>query len=268
MGRHEYKWAYAFEHALPALGGWLRLFFRSPFWALKLLKARADFFFSRQIKRPLVTPDKFVIESGHQLVTYWSLFIERECWASEWTDALAGAVSPLILDVGANAGLFSHLIWTRKPEAELIAFEPQPSMAQKISRWKNLTNARLTIHEQGVSDHTGTATFYVSEAGDPTASLKPESPKAISLSIPLVTLDSVVPDREVFLIKVDVEGAECEVLAGGVRTISRTRFLILEAHTAQALEKIQKQLGKGWRARRVGASDYFFVRATGPAAVP
>ena len=260
MGRHEYKWAYALEHALPALGGWLRMLVRRPAWALRLLWIRAAFFLNRGLARSIRTPDGFLLESGHQLVSYWSLFIERECWAAEWIDALAGESSPLVLDVGANAGLFTHLIWTRRPDAEFIAFEPQPLMAEKISAWKSATGARLTLHQQGVSDQNGTASFYASEAGDPTASLKPDSPKSIKLTIPLVTLDSVIPQRAVFLMKVDVEGCECEVLAGGKNTIGRTRFLILEAHTAEALAKIQKELGAEWRAKRVGASDFLFSR--------
>jgi FkbM family methyltransferase len=264
MGRHQYKWAYAVEHAWPALGGWLRLFMKKPGWAAQLLSARLAFFSKRKHERPLSTPDGFTIESGHQLVSYWSLFIERECWAPEWVSALALDPSPLVLDVGANAGLFTHLIWTLRPDAEFIAFEPQPLMAEKISSWTSSTKARLTLHQKGVSDRIGTATFYASEAGDPTASLKPEGPKSIHLTIPLVTLDSVVPPRSIFLIKVDVEGCECEVLAGAKQTLARTRFLILEAHTPEALNKIQAQLGQEWQAKRVGASDYLFARVGAP----
>jgi FkbM family methyltransferase len=265
MGRHEYKWAYALEHALPAIAGWLRMLFKKPVWALRLLRARRSFFFTRQLARPLTTPDQFVIESGHQLVSYWSLFIERECWAREWLEALAREPSPLILDVGANAGLFTHLIWTKKHDAELIAFEPLPRMARKITEWKARTGAKLTLHQKGVSDRCGTATFYASEEGDPTASLKPERPKALNLTIPIVTLDSVIPEGPILLMKVDVEGCECEVLAGGKQTVARTRFLIIEAHTQDALEMIQRQLGTGWRSRRVGASDFLFSRSDAPA---
>jgi FkbM family methyltransferase len=236
------------------------MLFSRPLWALKLLIARAGFFFSRQLSHPIPTPDGFVIESGHQLVSYWSLFVERECWAREWTDALRSEPSPLILDVGANAGLFTHLVWTKRPDAQFIAFEPLPRMARKISDWKTRTGAALTLHEKGVSDNTGTATFYASEEGDPTASLKPEGPKPLKFTIPLVTLDSVVPDRPVLLMKVDVEGCECEVLCGAARTLSQTRFLILEAHTPEALAKIEKQLGLGWHSKRVGASDFLFGR--------
>lgn len=260
MGRHEYKWAYAAEHAIPAFAGWLRVFGKTPLWALKLLNARLVFFACRRFTSSLQTPDGFCIESGHQLVSYWSLFVEGECRAPDWVTALAREPAPLILDVGANAGLFTHLVWTIRPDAEFVAFEPQPGMAQKISKWKSATNARLTLHQQGVSDHSGSATFYASEEGDPTASLKPDSPKALKLTIPLGTLDEAIPDRPVFLIKVDVEGCECEVLAGARHTISRTRFLILEAHTPEAFRKIQTELGPGWTSKRVGASDFLFTR--------
>src|SRR5690242_10524363 len=187
MGRHQYKWAYAFEHALPAVTGWLRMLVKSPWWAFRLLCARTLFFFTRGLGRPLRTPDGFLIESGHQLVSYWSLFVERECWAREWTDALRSEPSPVILDVGANAGLFTHLAWTLRSDVKFIAFEPQERMARKINDWKASKGANLTLHQTGVSDKTGTATFYASEEGDPTASLKPEGPKALKYTIPLVT---------------------------------------------------------------------------------
>jgi FkbM family methyltransferase len=233
---------------------------RKPGWAIRLLQARIAFFLTRRLDRPILTPDGFAIESGHQLVSYWSLFVERECWAREWLDALSNEVSPIVLDVGANAGLFTHLVWTRRNDARFIAFEPLPRMAAKIAGWKAKTGANLTLHQKGVSDNCGTASFYASEEGDPTASLKPEGPKALNLTIPIVTLDSVIPDGPILLMKVDVEGCECEALAGGKQTVARTRFLIVEAHTAEALEKIRKQLGNGWKARRVGASDFLFSR--------
>jgi len=236
------------------------MFLRKPAWALALLKARIQFFLSRRFSHPLSTPDGFLIESDHQLVSYWSLFIERECWDPEWMDALRREVSPLILDVGANAGLFTHLVWSQKPSAEFVAFEPLPRMAKKISDWKSRTGARLTLHQTAVSDHRGTAAFYASEEGDPTASLRPEGPKTMQLNIPLVNLDSIVPQKPILLIKIDVEGCECEVLAGAEHTLERTRFLIVEAHTPEALNKIQAQLGESWRAKRVGASDFLFKR--------
>ena len=231
-----------------------------PLFALRLLRARATFFFKREFKTSLETPDKFVIESTEELVSYWSLFIERECGTKEWKEALAQEPQPVVLDVGANAGLFSHLIWNLRREAEIIIFEPLPKMAGKIANWGKRTGAKIALHNKAVSDHCGTATFYASAENDPTASLKPEGAKSLKLDVPIVTLDSIIPERPIFLVKIDVEGCECEVLAGGKGTINRARFLIIEAHTKEALAKIQRHLGDGWYGKKVGASDYFFTR--------
>jgi FkbM family methyltransferase len=228
---------------------------------MTLIKARSSFFLTRQFRKAIQTPDSFVIQSGHQLVTYWSLFVERECWASEWIEALRGEPSPVFLDVGANAGLFTHLVWSLRPDAQFFAFEPLPRMAKKISEWKDRTNAKLTLHEAAVSDHLGTASFYASEEGDPTASLKPQDPKEMKLTVPLVTVDSVIPQQPILLIKIDVEGCECEALDGAKQTLERTRFLIVEAHNPDALKRIQSQLGSSWRSKRVGASDFLFSRS-------
>ena len=51
-----------------------------------------------------------------------------------------------------------------------------------------------------------------------------------------------------------------EALTGAAEVLKRTRFLIIEAHTAAALAAIRQQLGEAWFCRRVGASDYFFWR--------
>jgi len=258
--RHQSKWDQALGHIIPSSVGWVRMFFRQPLWALKLLKTRAGYFSNRAVNGPIPTPDQFVIESPHELVSYWSLFVERECWAPEWITRLLHDPKPLVLDVGANAGLFTHHLWTLRPDSEFIAFEPLPRMAAKIRNWKTRTGANLTLHENAVSDHCGTAVFHASEDNDPTASLKPEGAKGLQLKIPIVTLDSVVPKRPVLLMKVDVEGCECEVLAGANETLERTRFLILEANTPEALDKIKKQLGPAWHSKRVGANDFLFER--------
>jgi FkbM family methyltransferase len=112
-----------------------------------------------------------------------------------------------------------------------------------------------------VSDKCGTAAFYASEDNDPTATLKPTDQRSTQFNVPIVTLDSVIPKQPIFLMKLDVEGCECEALAGAKETLEQTRFLVVEAHSQEALGKIQKQLGPVWRSKQVGKSDFFFQRA-------
>ena len=117
------------------------------------------------------------------------------------------------------------------------------------------------MHNIAVSDKSGTALFYASSDNDTSASLKPETPAIKSITVPVVTLDSVVGNRPVLLVKIDVEGFECEVLEGAQETLKNTQFLIIEAHTKEALNRIKERLGNNWYCNRAWGSDYFFVRA-------
>ena len=247
-------------HLLLSGAGFAQLLLRRPGFAIKLLVARTRFFFTRRLDDPVETPDGFHIETPSELISYWSFFVEHEGCAREWLAALAAEPQPLVLDVGANAGLFTHLVWSHRQDVEIVAFEPLPKMAAKLAAWQQRTGARLTIHNQAVSDHCGTMSFFITADNDTAASLKPREIAAPPIQVPVVMLDSVMGERNVLLAKFDVEGVEPEALAGARGMLQRTRFLILEAHTAEALARIRAQLGSGWQCRRVGGSDYFFWR--------
>ncbi len=239
----------------------VQLFFSNPAWAVKLLRVRFGYFLSRKVPTSLETPDGYRIQTASELISYWTFFVEREGWWPEWGNELKKQSSPVVLDVGANAGVFSHWIWTQNPAVELVAFEPLPKMASRIHEWQTRTGARLTLHNAAVSDHAGTAIFYAAAENDTSASLRPDSPKAIKLQVPLITLDSVVPEKPILLAKIDVEGCEAEALAGASQTIKNTRFILIEAHTVEAFEKIRVKLPrKDWDYKKVGTSDYFFLR--------
>ena len=106
---HSNKWTQTGRHFFRNLKGFPQFLFAHPLFAPKLLKARAGYFFTRQLPRPVATPEGFVIETTEELVSYWSFFVERECLTSEWVNALLAETKPVVVDVGANAGLFSHL---------------------------------------------------------------------------------------------------------------------------------------------------------------
>jgi FkbM family methyltransferase len=252
--------AFVGKHVFWSLTGFTRLLASQPAWALRLLMVRLKYFVTRRFTGQMITPDNFLIESANELISYWSFFVERECWDEGWGKELLKATHPLILDVGANAGLFSHWVWLQQPGARFVVFEPLPKMASKIRAWIGRTGADAQLQEKAVSNQPGTATFYSSSDDDTTASLRPEGAKTREAQVPVVSLDSALLDQEVFLVKIDVEGAECEVLAGAVKTLGRTRFLLVEAHTTEARSKIHHQLGAAWQSKQVGTSDYLFWR--------
>lgn len=187
--------------------------------------------------------------------------MEMECWDEHLMQELAQAIHPVIVDVGANAGMFTHWIWHQKPDAKFLVFEPQPRMVQKIQTTSNRTGATVTLHQTGISNRIGTADFFSSNDHDTTASLCPEGDKAVRTTIPITTLDASVTAPSIFLLKIDVEGAECEALEGAISVLSRTRFLLVEAHDKKALDKILGTIKRHeWVTKQVGTSDFLLTK--------
>ena len=254
------KWKHAIRHSGASLKGFLALFFEHPGFAVKLLGARFYYFRNRELKEPVITPDGYRIEAPTELLSYWSLRVEKECFRGSWAQSLKRETAPFIVDVGANAGMFTHLLWSIKPQVEIFAFEPLPRMNQKIRAWGDRTKAKLTLFQHAVSDRCGTAMFCADAENDTSASLQLNGDQRKGFQVETVTLDSVLPNRPIFLIKIDVEGFEPEVLVGAKKAIQNARFLVIEAHTKAARDKLVQQLGPGWRSEQVGSSDYFFRR--------
>ena len=75
----------------------------------------------------------------------------------------------------------------------------------------------------------------------------------------ITALDNELKNRPVLVMKIDVEGYEEEVIAGAEETLSRTKFLIIEAHTAARRDHLTRLLGQNWRRCRLGVSDYLFA---------
>ena len=84
-------------------------------------------------------------------------------------------------------------------------------------------------------------------------------PTGQSFQVEVTTLDEELKGRSVLVMKIDVEGFEDEVIAGAIDTLSRTKFLIIEAQDAARREHLTRLLGPGWRRRKLGSSDYLFT---------
>jgi FkbM family methyltransferase len=135
----------------------------------------------------------------------------------------------VVVDVGAHAGLFSAFALERAPHASALAIEPEAAMAPIIAR--NLASfANWRLVQAAVSDTPGEATFYRATSSQE-SSLIPATIRSASVrvTVPSVTLDELCTDLpQVDVLKVDVQGAEHLVLAGGRETLPRVRTLLVE----------------------------------------
>lgn len=255
------RWYFAARHGWASVVGILRLFFTQPSFARALLGRRLKYFVTRRFDRPLTSPRQFLIDTPDALIAYWSMFVERELHDSRWVRSLMANSKPLVVDVGANAGVFSHYVHCLKPEGEFVAFEPLPPMAERLRALKERTGMNLLVMQKAVSKSCGEAWFESTHGYDGTSRLSVSAnTPGQRFRVETTTLDTELGDREVALMKIDVEGFECEVIEGGGRTLAKTDFVIMEAEDPGHLARIRAALGDGWIVSKVGATDHLFTR--------
>jgi FkbM family methyltransferase len=260
-----HKFAHAAQHGMASFAGWLRVFFAAPRFAGELFRRRWRYFIRRQFEPGLATPDGFILQTPDMLIAYWSMFVERELYHAEWVKALRSVSQPLVLDVGANAGLFSHLVFCVNHQAEIIAFEPLPAMVGHINALKDRTGMNLHCVAKAVGRAPGEVTLESPHGYDGISRICTSGqPIGRTFRVEMTTLDKEIAERPILVMKIDVEGFEEEVLAGGPETLSRTRFLIIEAHDAAGRDRLTHLLGSNWRRTKLGSSDYLFTRVEGP----
>lgn len=133
----------------------------------------------------------------------------------------------LFVDVGANVGTYTVL--AASLGAEVIALEPASDTATLLR--ENIEPngfAEVTVIEGAAGETEGTARF--STGLDSVNHLDEHG----AVSVPVVTVDSVVGDRTVTGMKVDVEGYEIEVLRGAERALGDRRITLLQLEWNEA----------------------------------
>lgn len=137
----------------------------------------------------------------------------------------------VVCDVGANKG--SYLYWLARwcGQGLLVAFEPQPSLARRLSELcETLKFRNVVIEAKAVYSSNGELELFVPDGHQPGASLLCPSGKFTAVRVPVVTLDSYFGEQTpIAAIKIDVEGAELHVLREAEGILRRHRpLLVLE----------------------------------------
>ncbi len=152
-----------------------------------------------------------------------------------------GSPNLSLIDIGAHKGEFTKSLQRACSVTACVLIEPLPDLASGLRADPLLS--RYTVVECLVSDHAGEAELnYFPEAPDMSSVLEINSCSGDAKHLtktgpqklvkPVRILDEVAADffsmRGIDLIKIDVQGAERNVLRGGVATLKRTAAVLVE----------------------------------------
>ena len=171
-----------------------------------------------------------------------------------------------LIDVGANQGLYTLLASRLSPQGSIFAIEPDPDLHRCLER-NILANGRKNVRaiRCAASDRPGTLRFAPGKfnRGDNRiqAHHAQNQSSAMSFEVPANRLDDLVPEIQVNLLKIDVQGWEIPVLKGAERILSENRTIIvliefwpfgLRAAGFEPAELLDHLKGRGFHIRRLG----------------
>ncbi len=148
----------------------------------------------------------------------------------------------VFVDGGANTGVFTFTAASLVgPTGRVLAFEPgstcSAALRQSVAlnRWPH-----VTIHQQALSDHSGTARFYHHMDQENAFSLGSHENSSYD-EVAIVSLDEIAQSEHlsrVDFIKLDVEGAEELVLRGAKNVLQQWRPIVLFEVNKDAISRL------------------------------
>ncbi len=192
-----------------------------------------------------------------------SIFVNGEIYLDEVYDRFYKMMQDdIVIDVGAHVGAFTLKAARRVRNGKVVAVEPHPSnyrLLLKNIAFNKLENV-IPINS-ALSNYHGMAKLYLSK-DSVQHSLR--STKGKYIEVEVKTLDWLLSElklSKVNFIKIDVEGAELDVLKGAEKTLEENDvFLAIGAyHTqteAQELSRFLKR--RGFRCA-LSASRYIYA---------
>ena len=162
----------------------------------------------------------------------------------------------LTFDIGAHAGNRTRALAALG--CHVVSLEPQADFARLLRLFFS-RHPRVSVIEAAVGDHTGRATLSISDRSPTMTTLATEWRDARqqdslftgvkwnrSVDVKLITLDTLIArfGRPAF-IKIDVEGAEPQVLAGLTQPVTALSFEYLPHALSYTQACVERLLGLG-----------------------
>jgi FkbM family methyltransferase len=150
----------------------------------------------------------------------------------------------LVIDCGAHCGHFTLMtekcLLSRfgKSDTDYLLIEPNPAFAGILR--KNIRAAglspRTTIKQNLLGRKSGSALLWVQGNNYLTASISPLS-GARPHVVEFLDLPSLVGDRKIDLMKIDIEGGEFDLIRSNLDLFKQVRTIFMELHTGTSAQR-------------------------------
>jgi FkbM family methyltransferase len=175
----------------------------------------------------------------------------------------------LVVDVGANIGLYSIYALQLPTVENVISVEASPQTFEELAANVALQTRADKIRAVNIAASARHATLsffeYAPMAGHNAlvdTSFVGERPGSQKIDVKAMPLDDVVTDRDAILgIKIDVEGHEIDVLTGSGAILSQCRgFFQIEIVRSENIALVRQHMKqRGWIFLGNLKNDYYFL---------
>lgn len=188
---------------------------------------------------------------------------KKEIFEGQVYEFPADRVSPYIIDCGANIGLSVIYFKTRYPDARIAAFEPDPKIFKALqANVLSFGFSDVDLHHAAVWTQDGEIEFQAE--GGFSGRINPGAAKTVR--VPATRLKNLLCEKVDFL-KLDIEGAETDVLTDCAERLGCVESLFVEYHSEggkpqrlDVLLKIIRESGFRYQIREAYAASKPYFR--------
>jgi FkbM family methyltransferase len=135
----------------------------------------------------------------------------------------------MVVDVGANQGLYTVLLADLARPGKVFAFEPQPLLYRQLVA--NVCENRMEnveCYQMAVSSSPGTLTLQLDDLnlGD-NRIVAADAEKSNCVQVKAATLDQLFEGKKIDFLKIDTQGWEAAALAGGRDVLESNPGIVL-----------------------------------------
>jgi FkbM family methyltransferase len=166
----------------------------------------------------------------------------REATATYHLDKIAFLPGDLVLDIGAHVGVVSLWIARQYPEVEVWAYEPIPENYERLEENLRRNDASNVIPHQLAVTGDGRAVDIYGDLSHNSGGVSMFGNHAMpQYCVSSITLAHIMAGlskgKRVKVLKLDVEGAEYEILRARPELLERVEYLCAEFHASKTLQR-------------------------------